>query len=52
MGHIMRDKVRLVAKDYLQVDEIDLNETFTLVAKFTTIKTIVAIGVTIYLEMH
>lgn len=42
MSVMVRHKKRLVAKKYSQVS-IDSNETYTLLAKFTTIKTIVAI---------
>jgi reverse transcriptase-like protein len=43
MGDIVRYKARLVAKGYSQVAGVDFNETFAPVAKFTTIRTIVAI---------
>jgi hypothetical protein len=52
MGHIVRYKARLVAKGYCQVAGVDFNETFAPVAKFTTIRTMVAIGAPMDLEMH
>lgn len=52
MGDIVRYKARLVAKGYSQVAGVDFNETFAPVAKFTTIRTIVAIGAAMDLEMH
>jgi hypothetical protein len=52
MGHIVRYKARLVAKGYSQVVGVEFNETFALVAKFTTIRTMVVIGATMDLEMH
>lgn len=52
MGNVVRYKARLVAKGYSQVAGVDFNETFAPVAKFTTIRTIVAIGASIDLEMH
>ncbi len=51
-GHIVRHKARLVAKGYSQVEGMDFNETFALVAKFTTIRCMLAIGATMDLEIH
>ncbi len=51
-GHIMRHKARLVAKGYSQVEGVDFNETFAPMAKFTTIRCILAIGSTMDLEIH
>lgn len=52
MGVVVRHKARLVAKRYSQVAGIDFNETYASVAKFTTIRTIVAIGAAMDLEIH
>jgi hypothetical protein len=51
-GHIVRHKARLVAKGYSQVEGVDFNETFAPVAKFTTIRCILAIGAAMDLEIH
>lgn len=52
MDHILRYKTRLVAKVYSQVVRVDFNETFALMAKFTTLRIIITIGVAIDLETH
>jgi hypothetical protein len=51
-GHIVRHKARLVAKGYSQVEGVDFNETFAPVAKFTTIRCMLAIGAIMDLEIH
>jgi hypothetical protein len=51
-GHIVRHKARLVAKGYSQVEGVNFNETFTLVAKFTTIRCMLAIGAATDLEIQ
>jgi hypothetical protein len=51
-GHIVRHKARLVAKGYSQVEGVDFNETFASVAKFTTIRCMLAIGAAMDLEIH
>ena len=51
-GEIVRHKVRLVARGFSQMQGVDFNETFALVAKFTTIRCIVALGTALDLEMH
>jgi hypothetical protein len=51
MGHIVRYKARLVAKGYSQVAGVDFNEAFAPVAKFTTIRTMVAIGAAMDFKM-
>ena len=45
-------KVRLVAKGCLQVEGVDFGETFAPVAKFNTIRVILAIEATMGLEIH
>ena len=51
-GEIVRHKARLVARGFSQVHGVDFNETFAPVAKFTTIRCIVALGASLDLEMH
>ncbi len=51
-GHIVRHKARLVAKGYFQVEGVDFNQTFAPVAKFTTIRCMLAIGAAMDLEIH
>ena len=51
-GEIVRHKARLVARGFSQVQGVDFNETFAPVAKFTTIRCIVALGASLDLEMH
>jgi hypothetical protein len=51
-GHIVRHKARLVATGYSQLEGVDFNETFAPVAKFTTIRCMLAIGATMNLEIH
>ena len=51
-GNVVRFKARLVAKGYSQVAGVDFNETFTPVAKFSTIRCILALGAIMDLQMH
>ena len=51
-GVVVRHKARLVAKGYSQVEGVDFNETFAPVAKFSTIRCILALGAAMDLEMH
>jgi transposase InsO family protein len=51
-GIVVRHKARLVAKGFAQVHGVDFHETFAPVAKFTTIRCILAIGAALDLEMH
>ena len=49
---MVRYKARLVAKGYSQVAGVDFNESFASVAKFSTIRCILALGAIMDLEMH
>jgi hypothetical protein len=51
-GEVVRHKARLVAKGYSQVAGVDFLETFAPVAKFTTIRCILALGAALDLEIH
>ena len=51
-GHVVRYKARLVVKGFAQVYGVDFHETFAPVAKFTTIRSILAIGAAMDLEIH
>lgn len=51
-GDVIRYKARLVAKGFSQIEGVDFHETFAPVAKFTTIRCILAIGAAMDLEMH
>jgi hypothetical protein len=51
-GHIVRHKARLLAKGYSQVEGVDFNETFAPMAKFTTIRCMLAIGSAMDLKIH
>ncbi len=51
-GEIVRHKARLVAKGYSQVAGVDFDETFAPVAKFITIRCILAIGAAMDWEIH
>ena len=52
LGQVVCYKARQVAKGYSQVEGVDFNETFAPVAKFTTIRYLLAIGAALDLEMH
>ena len=51
-GEVVRHKARLVAKGFSQVAGVDFLETFAPVAKFNTIRCILALGAALDLEIH
>jgi hypothetical protein len=51
-GNVVRYKARLVAKGYSQIEGVDFNETFALMAQFSTIRCILALDASMDLEMH
>ncbi|RDX61556.1 hypothetical protein CR513_60206, partial [Mucuna pruriens] len=51
-GELVKNKVRLVAKDFLQKVGIDYREVYTLVARIKTIKLVVAIATNASWSMH
>jgi transposase InsO family protein len=51
-GNVVRYKARLVARGFSQVEGVDFHDTFAPVAKFTTIRCMLAIGAAMDLEIH
>ncbi len=47
-----RYKAKLVAKGFTQTDEMDYNETFALVTKFTSVRCILALAALQDMEIH
>jgi hypothetical protein len=51
-GEVERYEARLVARGFTQTYEVDYNETFALVAKFTSIRCILALAALEDMEIH
>ena len=51
-GKIERYKARLVAKDYSQTYDVDYDETFALVAKMSTVRTLVSCATNFGWPLH
>jgi hypothetical protein len=51
-GYVRRYKTRLVAKGYAQTYGIDYEETYSLVAKMTTVKAIIVMAATKGWSLH
>jgi hypothetical protein len=51
-GSVEKYKARFVARGFSQVEEIDYEETFALVARYTSIRTIIALVASMGLKLH
>jgi hypothetical protein len=51
-GSIEKYKVRFVARGFSQVEGVDYNETFTLVARYTSIKAVISIAAEMGWKIH
>jgi hypothetical protein len=51
-GSIEKHKARFVAREFSQKEGIDYEETFSLVARYTSIKTIIALAAKMKWNLH
>ncbi len=51
-GSVAKHKAHLVAKGFTQVEGIDFNETFSLIASMESIQVVLAVITIEYLEVH
>jgi hypothetical protein len=51
-GKVEKYKARLVAKGYSQIEGIDFGETFSHVSKLTSIRFMLSIAISFYLELE
>ena len=51
-GNVIRNKTRLVAQGYSQMERVDYNETFALVARMESIRILLALACHLKFKLH